>query len=213
MSDFSDFLENEILDHILGTGAYPMPSVFGALHSDHPGETGANEIIGGSLARQAIAFGAAAGGSASNSAQEEWDTTGAASGTAYFVGLWDAVTLGNFLWAVPLGTATAPVVAATFSAQASTDTLTSYGHGYATNDRVYVKRGSGSALPTGLAEDTLYHVVGATADTFQLSTSQGGAAVNLTADGEGIAVRANGRAYTAGDIVRIAAGSLTASID
>lgn len=208
MSDLSNYLENEILDHILGTTSFTMPSVFMSLHSGHPAETGANELAGGSYVRQAVAFDAAAAGTADNTSDEEFDLTGVSNGTVFFIGLWDASTVGNFLWAAPLiGTA------ATFSGANAGDVLTSFAHGYANDDRVYVKRGGGSALPAGLAEDTLYHVVGVTTDTFQLSATQGGAAVTITADGEGIAVRATGKAFNNGDLFRIPAGDADFSLD
>lgn len=209
---FSNYLEDEILDHILGTGAaFGQPSAggpYGSLHSDAPGETGANELTGGSYARQQIAFGVSAGGLASNSAQEEWDLTGVTSGEVLFVGLWDAVSAGNFLWSIPLGQDSD-----TFTAQASTDTLTSYGHGRVNDERVVVGAPPGSALPTGLAEDTVYWVVGAAADTFQLSATMGGGAIDLTADGEGIAYLVDAKSFNSGDTFRIAAGDLDVSID
>jgi hypothetical protein len=56
MSDLSDYLENELLDHVLGTGSYSAP---GTLHlglfTANPGESGvSNEVSGGSYARVAI---------------------------------------------------------------------------------------------------------------------------------------------------------------
>lgn len=208
MAHLSNFLENEILDHILGTGSYTMPTVYGSLHSGAPGETGANELTGGSYARQLIAFGAASGGAASNSAIEEWDLTGVTSGNVLFVGLWDAVTTGNYLWTVPLGGA-----AYTFTALASSDVITSYGHALVNDNRVIVDADPGSALPTGLSEDTVYFVVGVSGNTFQLSTTQGGGAINLTADGEGIAFFVDAKAFNNGDTFRIAAGDLDLTID
>lgn len=208
MSDLSNFLENEILDHILGTGSYTMPTGFWSLHNGHPAETGANELTGGSYARQSVAFGAAASGAASNTAQEQWDLTGVTGATIFFVGYWDAATVGNYLWSVPLGG-----TPATFTATNAGDVFTSYAHGYANDDRVYLKRASGSALPAGPSEDILYFVVGATTDTFQVSTTQGGGAVALTTDGEGIAVRCTGKAFNAGDLFQIAIGDLDIAID
>jgi hypothetical protein len=40
------------------------------------------------------------------------------------------------------------------------------------------------SLPTGLTEGTVYFVVGATTDTFQVSATSGGSAVNITAIGD-----------------------------
>lgn len=208
MSDIQNFAENKILDHVLGTTSWTLPVPFWGLNSGHPGETGANELSGGSYARQSIAFAAAAAGHTDNTTLEQWDLTGVTAGTVFFLTEWDAVSGGNAIWAVPL-----VGLAATFTAQASTDALTSYGHGYSDADRVYVKAASGSALPAGLAEDTLYFVVGSTASTFQLSATLAGAAINITADGEGIAVRATGKAFNPGDLFQIAIGDLDMNLD
>lgn len=204
----SNFLEDEILDHILGTGAYTSPTVYGALHDDAPGETGANELSGGSYARQTIAFGAASGGTASNSAQEEWDLTGVTSGEVLFVGLFDALTVGNFLWSVPLGG-----TPFTFTLATSTEVATSYDHTLADDDRVVVAAAPGSALPTGLSEDTVYWVVSTGTDVFGMSATQGGAEVATTVDGEGIAFLVDAKAFNSGDTFRIAAGDLDVYID
>lgn len=56
--------------------------------------------------------------------------------------------------------------------------------GLANDDRVYIYQAGAAALPTGVSEDTLYHVVSQSGDTCKLSTSQGGAAVNITVDGD-----------------------------
>jgi hypothetical protein len=204
----SNFLENEILDHILGTGAYTSPTVWGSLHSDSPGETGANELTGGSYARQTIAFAVAAAGTASNSAQEEWDLTGVTAGDVTHIGLFDAVSAGNFLWSVPLGGDSD-----TFTAADTGDLFTSYGHGRSTNDRVELGTAPGSALPTGVSEDTVYWIIGAAADTFQLSLTMGGGAIALTSDGEGIAFFLDVKAFNSGDTFRVAANDLDVFID
>jgi hypothetical protein len=43
---------------------------------------------------------------------------------------------------------------------------------------------AGESLPTGLSAATLYFVVGATTDSFQLSLTSGGAAVDISALGD-----------------------------
>jgi hypothetical protein len=42
----------------------------------------------------------------------------------------------------------------------------------------------GEALPTGLTGSTLYYAVSSAADSFKLSTTQGGSAIDITAQGE-----------------------------
>lgn len=64
-----------------------------------------------------------------------------------------------------------------------TDVLTSAGHGLA--DDTAVKVYATSTLPGGLSATRIYYVVSATTDTFQLSSSVGGAALGLTSAGSG----------------------------
>lgn len=66
----------------------------------------------------------------------------------------------------------------------SADTITVTNHDYANGDRVLVS--STDVLPTPLLANTMYYVVGATADTFQLSESLGGSAINITYVGTGL---------------------------
>ena len=65
------------------------------------------------------------------------------------------------------------------------DTIDAYAHGLATDQRVFVLAAPGAVIPTGLSENTAYFVraTGLTADVFTLSTSSGGAAVNVTVGG------------------------------
>lgn len=65
------------------------------------------------------------------------------------------------------------------------DTITAYAHGLSADQRVFVLASPGALLPAGLAENTAYYVLasGLTADVFKLSTTSGGAAVNITAGG------------------------------
>lgn len=64
------------------------------------------------------------------------------------------------------------------------NTLTFVGHGLANGDSGYFQdMGLGFTLPDPLAYRTLYYVVGVTADTFQLSLTRGGAAIDITDTG------------------------------
>lgn len=93
----SDYLENELLDAVFNSGAFSVTGdPYVSLHDGDPGETGANEITGGSYARQQAAFGAAASGAVANSADIEFTDMPAL--TVTHVGVWDAATVGNFLW-------------------------------------------------------------------------------------------------------------------
>ena len=70
---------------------------------------------------------------------------------------------------------------------ASTNTLTSNVRTFANGDvvRVAASGGADAALPTGLAVDTDYYVVGASGKTFGLATAAGGSAIDLTTAGTG----------------------------
>lgn len=92
----SNYLENEMLDHTLGTGSYTMPTVYVALHTANPDEDASGaEVAGGSYARQTAAFDVAASGSSSNTADVTFSAMPAATVTHFAI--WDALTTGNML--------------------------------------------------------------------------------------------------------------------
>lgn len=62
---------------------------------------------------------------------------------------------------------------------AGTETITEVAHGLSDGDAITLSN-SGGALPVGLSAATTYYVIGATADTFQLSATYGGTAVLIT---------------------------------
>jgi hypothetical protein len=99
MSAMSDYLENEILDHILGTGAYTMPTTVyvglstGSFNDDNSG----TELSGSGYARQTAAFSAAASGTTSNSAAIEFPAATGSWGTVSHFGIFDALSSGNLL--------------------------------------------------------------------------------------------------------------------
>lgn len=99
MSAASDYLENEILDHIFRNAAYTSPaSVHLALYTAAPSDAGGGtEVSGNGYAREAITFGAASGGTISNSAAVEFTATGGNFGTVTHWGIFDAGTSGNLL--------------------------------------------------------------------------------------------------------------------
>jgi uncharacterized phiE125 gp8 family phage protein len=76
---------------------------------------------------------------------------------------------------------TAGYAAPIASADAGADTLAVAGHDKAADDPVRLSN-SGGTLGGGLATTTQYYVKAPTADAMQLSLTEGGAAVNITAD-------------------------------
>ena len=72
-----------------------LGAAFVSAHSANPGDNGANELSGGSYARQAISFGAASAGSIDSSVQPVIPIP--AGGNVSFIGYWTLVTGGTFL--------------------------------------------------------------------------------------------------------------------
>ena len=74
MSAMSDYLENEILDHILSTGAFTMPSnVYVGLSTGSFGDDNSGtELTGNNYSRVSASFSAASGGTTSNSGAIEF---------------------------------------------------------------------------------------------------------------------------------------------
>lgn len=99
MSDFSDYLEDELLDHVFRNASYSSPAaVYLALYTANPTDAGGGtEVSTGGYSRQAITFGAASGGTVSNSAAVEFTASGANFGTITGVGIFDASSSGNLL--------------------------------------------------------------------------------------------------------------------
>lgn len=71
-----------------------------------------------------------------------------------------------------------------FTADAGTDVITSAAHGRADNSTIEFTN-SGGALPAGLSAGTTYYVINAATDTFKVSLTLGGAAVDITDAGTG----------------------------
>lgn len=99
MSAMSDYLENEILDHILGTGAYTMPTTvyIGLSTASFNDDNSGTELSGSGYARVAATFSAASGGTTSNSAAVEFAAATGSWGSISHFGVFDASTAGNLL--------------------------------------------------------------------------------------------------------------------
>jgi len=95
--NLTNYLENKLIDHFLGTTTYTKPtSVYIALFTVTPGEAaGGTEVTGGSYARQSCAFNAAASGATENTSNVDFEDMPAATTVA--IGIFDASTVGNML--------------------------------------------------------------------------------------------------------------------
>lgn len=208
MSDKANVLENEFLLLMFNNtnaagigdatglrGSTTAGSFYFALHSDDPGEGGSqntNELsYAGATpyARQAKARASGAGGFtvSSNVVNPTDDVTfpqKQVAGTveALFWSLGDAASgASKIRYSGPIGGPPKLFVGAT------SDTVNAPGHGCAVNDRVFVSALEGAgALPTGLARGIYYVKTAPDADNITLSTTQGGATLDITALGVGI---------------------------
>ena len=102
----SNYAENAVLDWLLGGSTPTRPANrYVALHTADPTEVGnVGELSGNGYARQAATFGAASGGSASNTSTHTFTATGAWGNVTHF-SIWDSLTAGNCLFKGSLATA------------------------------------------------------------------------------------------------------------
>lgn len=163
-------------------GAVRTATTHASLHTAYPGDAGTNETSGGSpaYARLPITWAAISGTPPQFNLSATLAFDVAAGVTVKWVGGFTALTAGTFKGCAPLGSTLRGVA----TIQASDDIFRSDAHGLPNDRRVVFYPVAGETLPTGLTEGTDYFVIGATTDTFQISLTQGGAAVNLTGDGE-----------------------------
>jgi hypothetical protein len=139
------------------------------LHSGYPGLTGANEVSGGSPA-----YAAKACSFALSSAGEPRTL----SGSVVF-----DVPAATVLWASIWSGATIRFIAPTggdpveFFADLTANAIKVPAHGYANDDTIVF---FSSSPPSPLTAGTIYYVVNAATDDFQVSETSGGAAINIT---------------------------------
>jgi hypothetical protein len=129
-NNIADYLENKLLEHSVGKTSFTMPSVWLALFTAAPGESGGGtEVSGGSYARLALAgadWASASGGSISNANALTFATATADWGTIVGIALIDsssAAGSNNYLWYGTLTTNRAVQTGDTFRFAAGTLTL------------------------------------------------------------------------------------------
>lgn len=179
----TDATKNALLDSAQA-GSLTAATAHLGLHTAL-GASGA-EVTGGSpvYARKAITWNAAASGSKDIAAAQTFDVP--AGTTIVAVQLWSALTVGTSRAWMPAGSSARRAFSVD-SAGVTNNDIFSPAHGLTTDNRVVFWPTIGAGLPTGLAEDTGYWVIstGLTTDSFRVSTTQGGGAVDITAIGDG----------------------------
>ncbi len=99
---FSDYLETNLLDQIVGKTDYTMPTAYVALFVGNPGDAGSGgaEVSGSNYARVSTAGGdwnAAASGSIDNANVITFPEASGSWGTVDYFAIYDASSAGNLL--------------------------------------------------------------------------------------------------------------------
>lgn len=114
MAGKSNYLENKVLDHVLGVASFTQPAArYVALFASGsgPGEAGGGTELptAAGYARQSVTFGAAVNGVSQNLADTDFFAPGGAGApigttTVGHFGIYDALTGGNLLYFGDLAT-------------------------------------------------------------------------------------------------------------
>jgi hypothetical protein len=191
-------------------------SLYIALHSADPGEGGSqntNEISYTGYARVAVARSGAgwtvSANSVSNAAAIAFGacTAGSATATHFSIGT-DSSGAGKILYKGNLGAS----IQGPFTA-AVDDNITIPGHTLAVSDRVAFYPAAGSTLPTGITEGTLYFVKTSATNVITISATDGGATIDITAVGDGVAVKGQALSISSGITPQFGIGALVVTED
>jgi len=106
MAEFSNYLENALINATLRNTTYTSPAtVYVSLYTTDPTDADSGtEVSGGSYARTSATFDAPSNGVTQNSADITFPTSTASWGTVTHIGIHDASTSGNLLFHTPLDT-------------------------------------------------------------------------------------------------------------
>lgn len=188
---------NKLLDAALGTTPYPAvttPVQVALMTANGGAGSAGTEVAGGSYARQTLTCAGAAGETASNSSLLRFSNLPAC--VVAGVEIYDSTgTPRRIFWG--------PETSTPYAVVAATDIFTSAAHGMANGDPLQFITGQ---APTGATANTTYYVIGQATNTFQIATTIGGSAVNVTADGSGVFTKC--KSYAAGDRAEIDATTL-----
>ena len=100
MAEFSNYLENALINAVLRNTSYTSPTtVYVALYTTDPtdADTG-TEVSGNAYARQSVTFSSPSNGVTSNSAAVEFPQATGSWGPVAYIGLRDASSGGNLLF-------------------------------------------------------------------------------------------------------------------
>lgn len=207
-TDFANIGDAAGLQNSLAAG-----SLYVSLHTADPGVAGTqatSEATYTGYARKAVARSGAGWtvsvNTVNNAAAIAFDPCTAGSNTILFFGVGtDLAGAGTLLYSNSLSVSNQ----GPFTAVAVGDLITIPGHTLAVNDRVAFFAAYGSTLPTGITEGVQYFVKTVASNDITISTTEGGATLDITAAGDGVCYKASALAVSAGITPSFAISSLT----
>ena len=108
MAEFSNYLENALINAVLRNTTYTSPAtVYVSLYTSDPTDADSGTEVstsGTGYARTAVTFGAPSNGVSTNSADVTFPTSTSSWGTVTHIGIHDASSAGNMLFHTPLDT-------------------------------------------------------------------------------------------------------------
>jgi hypothetical protein len=106
MAEFSNYLENALINATLRNTSYTSPAaVYIGLYTSDPTDANTGtEVSGGSYTRTAVTMGAPSNGVSTNTAAVEFPQASGSWGTVGWIGILDATSSGNLLYHTPLDT-------------------------------------------------------------------------------------------------------------
>lgn len=212
---FTDYTEGKVADEIFGATAFAAPGTLHVgLHSAYPNEAGSGaELSGNNYSRVAVTNNTTnwpnySGGQKANGTPITFPTASGNWLEAVAVSIWDSGAGGNMIARGWLGTDAGKLFTATVA-----DLFTAPGHSLTNDDKVAVITVPGGTLPTGVVEGTIYFVINVSGDTFNLSATLGGGAINLTTVGAGLIKEVIPKTVQTNDTLTFDTGDLIITLD
>jgi len=141
--------------------------------------TGANEVVGGSYARQAITWNAAASGALDSSNAPSFSVPG--SNTIRFIGFYDTVPSPDVFQGMMPNQQAGDEGPRRFVVDVTNDTIEDPTNAFVNDENlVFI----GGTAPGGLTEGTVYWIVSRTATDYGVAATQGGGSITLTTEGD-----------------------------
>jgi hypothetical protein len=212
---FTNYTEGKVADEIFGATAFAAPGTLHiGLHSAYPNEAGTGaELTGNGYARVAVTnngtnWPAYAADQKSNGTPIVFPTASGNWLEAVAVAVWDESVAGNMIARGWLGTDAGKLFTAT-----TADLFTAPGHTLTNDTKVAVITVPGGTLPTGVVDGTIYFVINTSGDTFNLSATQGGGAINITAAGAGLIKAVIPKTVQTNDTLSFGVGTIVITLD